>query len=193
MVVLVAVGAALGLATNAVRSDGIRLSKSYFAKPMTTKSATPAPNDTQAPQAVAQAAPEQEAESADNPSDRHLKHVFQVVRLEEVMDLVHDPLYPGEIGVLVDARGDDAYEDGHIPYALQLNPYHSERYLPDVLPDIALAEMVVVYCQGGECEDSIFACRELLDNGVSFEKIYLFEGGMEAWEKADEPIDEGRE
>jgi rhodanese-related sulfurtransferase len=182
MIILVVVGSALGLANNALRSDRITLSKSYFAKPAAAK---------QPVAANGQADPA--AEAVVSSRSAHPEHMFQIITLVEVEDLVNDPLYPGEVGVLVDARADDPYEAGHILYARQMNPYHSERYLPDVLPAAMEAEMVVVYCQGGECEDSIFACRELLDNGVSLEKIYLFEEGLDGWEAAGGPLDEGRD
>lgn len=196
MVVLVAVGSVLGLTSNALRKDGIKLSKSHFAKPKVTKPVeTPADptDDSDPPEVNLAKVDEPDGGTANPPPGDHPEHIFQVISLEEVADLAHDPLYPGELCVFIDSRGDEAYEVGHIPYARQMNPYHSERYLPQILPEVLAAEKVVVYCEGGQCDDSIFACRELLDNGVSFESIYLFEGGMEAWEEADGPIDEGRD
>lgn len=200
--VLVAIGSALGLVTNALRTDGIELSKPYFAKPgivppdgqaetpvnLTDEGGPAGPNVVSADKRPGEAAPPASGTTRGRPD-----HVFQVITLEEVMDLVRDPLYPGQLCVVIDSRGDEAYEVGHIRYARQMNPYHAERQLPAVLPEVLGAEKVVVYCEGGRCEDSIFASRELLENGVPYERIYLFEGGMEVWEKAGGPIDKGRD
>ena len=80
---------------------------------------------------------------------------------------------------------------GTCPGAYQLNHYLSEQFLPGLVPIALAAEKVVIYCNGGDCEDSLFAAVDLLDEGVPYESIYLYEGGMEEWRKRGGPIEEG--
>ena len=49
------------------------------------------------------------------------------------------------------------------------------------------AEIVIIYCNGGECEDSIQAARYLteeIDDPLPFEIVHVFEGGIQAWFEA---------
>jgi 3-mercaptopyruvate sulfurtransferase SseA len=72
---------------------------------------------------------------------------------------------------------------------VQCDPYEQERYLPEVLGRTGGAEKVIVYCGGGDCQDSIFMCRDLIMQGVSFDSVYLFEGGWKEWEANQMPVE----
>ena len=60
-----------------------------------------------------------------------------------------------------------------------------------MLPLTRSAEKIVVYCSGGDCEDSLFACEDLLQAGVPFEKVFLYPGGMEEWRQMGMPVENG--
>jgi 3-mercaptopyruvate sulfurtransferase SseA len=91
----------------------------------------------------------------------------------------------------VDARDDEHFAEGRIPGAIQCFPYEVQRCLDKVMAAAAGAEKVVVYCGGGDCEDSIFMCRELIDAGVPEEAVYLFEGGWKEWSASSLPMETG--
>ena len=49
------------------------------------------------------------------------------------------------------------------------------------------AEIVIIYCNGGECEDSIQTARYLteeIEEPLPFEIVHVFEGGIQAWSEA---------
>ena len=102
-----------------------------------------------------------------------------------------DPLRQQGLVIFIDARGDDVYTAGHIPGSLQLDYYHPEKYLPTVLPACAVAQRIIVYCNGGECEDSEFSALMLRDAGVAAEKIFVFGGGIVEWRQREWPVATG--
>jgi rhodanese-related sulfurtransferase len=192
-IVIVSVGAALGLGFNAVRDDvQIRLGRNYFRiaqqEPTAVADATK-PDQSSAEQSQG-TSPTVDADAESKP--RLLpQHPFEVVELEEVAKMVgSEAAYNGSI-VFVDARNAADYEEGHIPGAYHIDNYNVERYLPEVRPLIEFAETIVVYCGGGECEDSIFLASELEARGFRRDAIRLFEAGMAAWRDADMPIETG--
>jgi rhodanese-related sulfurtransferase len=123
----------------------------------------------------------------------HIQHDYQSISLKDVIDAFNDPLTAKGLNVFIDARNDQHFEEGHIPGAVQFDPYHVEQYLDAAAAKANAAEKVIVYCNGGDCEDSIYACRELLTAGVPYESIYLFEGGWKEWSAAQQPVSPGRE
>jgi rhodanese-related sulfurtransferase len=120
-------------------------------------------------------------------------HDLQTVTLEEAVAAFNDPEHkPGESDskiFFIDAREDANFNEAHIPGALQVDHYRVEKYLPEVLEMIPEAKKIIVYCNGGDCEDSIHVCHDLIDAKVPYEKIYLFEGGMKAWKEAKQPVE----
>ena len=93
--------------------------------------------------------------------------------------------------VFVDARDDDHYHDGHIPGAWQLDHYYLDRYIDAVLPVCRQAEKIVIYCNGGECEDSEFAAGDLLEAGIEPNKIFIYVGGIKGWVRNGMPVETG--
>jgi rhodanese-related sulfurtransferase len=177
-VLLLVLGVAVGLGVNTVRGkDKISLDRDYFppAAPA-TRPALPRsdPND------PGQAATELAA-----------KGEFQEVTLDEAIKLFDDPKASTGEYIFVDARADGPFQAGHIPGALQCDYYRSENYLPSVLDQVSIAEKVIVYCNGGDCEDSLLVCREFMGLQVPMDKIYLFRGGWQAWQGAGAPVEQG--
>jgi rhodanese-related sulfurtransferase len=60
-----------------------------------------------------------------------------------------------------------------------------------VLPVCQAAEEVVIYCNGGECEDSQFAAVALRDAGIANQKLFVFAGGFAEWMKNGLPVEAG--
>lgn len=111
--------------------------------------------------------------------------------LEQVSQLYYDVRRLNGLIVFVDARDEKQYQAGHIPGAFLFDHYHAEQYLPIVLPVCMGAEQVVLYCYGGECEDSEFAAVILREAGVSNDKLNIYMGGFTEWATNGLPIEHG--
>ena len=142
-------GTAVALTANFISPRGLSLTRNYFptvAKPE-SRSVVPAVTT---PSTTPSALPKADA-----------KPGVATLTTAQALELFRDPNYDAELIVFVDARADRHYEGGHIPAAYQLDRYYPERHLATVLPACLNALRVVVYCTGGECEDSHFAAQLL--------------------------------
>jgi 3-mercaptopyruvate sulfurtransferase SseA len=135
--------------------------------------------------------PEAARHEAEPASPAPQASVFQEASLADVLGLFENDQAAGA-HVFVDARADEAYEAGHIPGAVQCDYYRLESYLPEVLTRVGAAEKIIVYCNGGDCEDSLQVCGELLRADVPKARILVFRGGWEAWDAAELPVETGR-
>ncbi len=108
-----------------------------------------------------------------------------------VEKLFHDPRRQQDAIMFIDARDEDEYQAGHIPGAFEFYHYHPDKYLADVLTPCQLAEQIIVYCNGGDCEDSESAALFLRDRGVPAGKLFIYGGGMTEWEAARLPVESG--
>ncbi|MCH7813808.1 MAG: rhodanese-like domain-containing protein [Planctomycetes bacterium] len=179
IVVLLVLSTGLGLGFNAARPDRknrINLGKDYFKKvvPVT-------PTAQQVPGRPNTAVDENGGNDA--PADSPREHGYQTVTFEEAFDVYNHPKYENGLYIFIDARDDDHYAEAHVPGAYQVDHYRVEQYLPDVLLEAMGAEKIVVYCNGGDCEDSILVCGDLYEAGVPREALFLYEGGMKEWQK----------
>jgi rhodanese-related sulfurtransferase len=186
---LVAVaGVALALLANQLSPHHLKLTFNYYRGDL-TKPSPPAdgitlsngvsvPNSTNAGESLLEAKLRTEG-----------MHLLTLAQAEQ---LLHDPRLQQNLILFVDARGEDDYAKGHIPGAAEFYPYHPEKYLAEILPGCQIAQQIVVYCTGGECEDSHSAALFLRDNAqVPADKLYVFGGGMTEWEAAKQPLEIG--
>lgn len=98
------------------------------------------------------------------------------------------------VAAFLDARSRDHYEDGHIPGAFYLNHYQSQRLIEDIRSDLEAADILIVYCGGGDCEDSILLATSLISEyGFMFENVFVYIGGMDEWTANGHPSVEGAE
>jgi len=79
------------------------------------------------------------------------------------------------------ARNDEAYAEGHIPGAIQCDRYRLDDYIDEVMEAAIQASKVIVYCNGGQCDDSKHLCGELIQRGIPYGNLFLFSGGWEEW------------
>ncbi|HWQ92925.1 MAG TPA: rhodanese-like domain-containing protein, partial [Clostridia bacterium] len=108
----------------------------------------------------------------------------------QVVEWFRDPRYREERILFIDARDDQHYLAGHIPGAFQLNYYHPDQHLPSVLQAGQAAEVLVVYCNGGDCEDSELTAQ-LLAGAFPPEKIHVYLGGFAEWVTNSLPVEIG--
>ena len=194
--ILGVLGVGVALSVNAVRaSSSVELSKNYFVRPdkntqQIGSSINPTPKGADEP---SHARTSGEVITVEPEGDEHPDHPYQEVSIADVVALFNDPDTQYGLNLFVDARNDDAYEEGHIPGAIQADHYRLVDYIDTLLDFAEGAEKIIVYCNGGDCEDSIFLCGDLVDFEVPSEKLYLFSGGWEDWTKNNMPVEKGRE
>jgi rhodanese-related sulfurtransferase len=176
---VVVVGWGIGLSANAMSEKGLPLSKNQF----------PSRPPIAAPQHLDQHANGEVSAVVDGIelSDEG----YQIIGHAEVVAIFQGDAYYEERDIFIDARDDAHYADYHIRGAFQLDHYYSERYLDTVLPACQNAERIVVYCNGGECEDSKLAAGELMDHGIDHAKIFVYAGGIEEWTADGLPCERG--
>jgi rhodanese-related sulfurtransferase len=182
--VISAVGAAVALAANHFSPRGLVLTRNYFPESSVGAAVSkPAPaNDSGT---IAASAP-------DLVKARVQEAGLQLANADDVLRLFRDPRREQDLVVFLDARSDDHYREGHIPGAYLLDYYRAEKYLGDILPVCQKAEKIVVYCNGGDCEDSLHTAMLLgNDAGVSKEKLCVYGGGIAEWTAEGQPVETG--
>lgn len=174
-------GIVLGLVGNQLSPVGLSLTRDYFPldhpkpAPTPTTATNPVPSDATPP-------PENPA-----PADDEIPRIDQ----SEAQTLFEDPRREADLVVFVDARNRSAYEEGHIPGAFLFDHYRPEQHIAEVLPVCQLAELVVVYCNGGSCEDSLLTAHTLREMGIPADRFRLYEAGFADWSAAGLPVEIG--
>lgn len=123
--------------------------------------------------------------------ERLASHGLEALSFAEARALHEDPMYGFGLYAFIDARQPEPYAEGHIPGAWLFDRYRPEGYLADMQTLIATCEKLVVYCNGGECDDSEFAADFLRQFGARPGQLYVFVGGMEQWRHEGLAIETG--
>ena len=89
--------------------------------------------------------------------------------------------------IFLDARLEGDYKAGHIKNALNLPYEELGNFWDKVALQLSPDKEIVTYCDGTECENSLFLARELKQKG--FTKVFIFFGGWSEWKKAELPIE----
>jgi len=180
-----AAGAILAFAANALSPRGLNLSRNFF---LETRSPQPPTTNSTSARIGPIPAP---AAASDAVAARLQGLGLRVADSKRVAQLFEDPRCQQDLVVFVDARNDHDYQQGHVPGAYQLDYYHPENYLPTVLPLCQVAQEVVVYCNGGDCEDSERTALFLRDAGIPADKLYVYAGGITEWQANHLPVELG--
>jgi rhodanese-related sulfurtransferase len=183
-------GLTFALVANLASPRGLSLTRNYF--PAAEKTAVSRASGVDSNPIVKAQAANQAAESTGQSVTAWLKEKgLQSIDLKQAQQLFRDPHYEQELTVFVDARDDRHYQEGHIPGAYQFDRYYPEKHLPQVLPACLTAMTVMVYCTGGNCEDSEFAAAALRDTGVAQNRLLVYTGGITEWVGNGLPIELG--
>jgi len=97
--------------------------------------------------------------------------------------------------LFLDARRTSVYEQGHIAGARPYSVWESDiedkvRKLFDERSDpSAQALPIVIYCSGGDCEDSHMLAQKLW--GIQFNNIYVYKDGFPDWQQHGAPVHTG--
>ncbi len=208
------VGLVLGLSANAMNPDGLVLSKNYFKRPVVngTQTTRPGQNGLAATEPGSgnehrdtgnrlKANGQNGSSAGETPTENAVVdylqgYGLQPITYEETVALFQDSSHHEGICVFIDARDDEQYAEGHVPAAYQLDHYRTERYperyIETLLEACAGAVNIVVYCNGGKCEDSVFTAGDLFDHGVDPNRVFVYVGGFETWAAGNMPIEKGQ-
>jgi rhodanese-related sulfurtransferase len=176
-----AVGLLLALLANHLSPHGLVLGRNYF--PRSVSGAAQAGSAT--------ATNLTGASPAEATLARLKQHGLQAISFTNAVVLFRDPRHALELVVFVDAREEKYYLEGHIPGAYNFDHYRPEKQLPMVLAVCQTAEQIVVYCAGGNCEDSEFAAVTLSQAGVPANRLFVFPGGIAEWTTNGLPLEVG--
>lgn len=180
---LVNLGVVVGLGANALRGrQHINLCRDYHVHgPTSKKAVTPGSTEPKPPNTTMT---NTTGTSSTNPKPAPQSNVMT---FDNMTKIVGNPNRYG-LDVIIDARDDGPYGDGHIPGAVQFWPYAPDYYMSAV--EVAMAaERVILYCNGGECEDSHMAAEIFQQYGVMPQQIYIYSGGWEEWVAKDMPVE----
>jgi rhodanese-related sulfurtransferase len=94
--------------------------------------------------------------------------------------------------VFIDSRPPEQYASGHIPGArnLPLPAADKDKTLRLDRWHIDTEALIIVYCSGGQCLDSLKLALWLKKRG--FKEIAVFRGGWTDWSRAGLPVEVGR-
>lgn len=190
ILVVVLVGLVLGAIGNAVSGRGLYFTRDYFPmrdKPPTT---SPAPN-TNVSVASQPGPPDLRADVIARVSDQLRKLGLQPMGFEDARAAFEDPAYAAGNMVFVDSRTEKSFAEGHIPGAYLFNRFRHYDYIDEIRAAADVAFTIVVYCGGGECEDSEETTVTLQELGLDPTILHIFVGGMEEWRSKGMPIERG--
>lgn len=106
----------------------------------------------------------------------------QAISLDDAM-----MYFQSKEAIFVDARYKEDYEYGHIKGAMNLPFEEFDRYYDSVKHKLPPDKILVTYCSGTECEESLFLARLLRTLG--YQKTKVFFGGWEQWQEAKLPVE----
>lgn len=94
-------------------------------------------------------------------------------------------IYKKQNIVIIDARDRISYSQGHIKDAINI-PYDEFELYPEFFLNLFKKDnQLIIYCEGGYCEQSFIVAEELLKKG--FKNIYVYIDGYPEWEKRGLP------
>jgi rhodanese-related sulfurtransferase len=180
---LVAVaGVLLAFGANLVSPRGLTLTRNYF--PAGISRPAPAVHNVATTNAPAPS-------PAQLLAARLKEQGLQSVDGLKAAQLFHDPGYRRGDIVFIDARDEQHYRAGHILGAWEFDPYYPEKYFATVLPVCQAAEQIVLYCNGGDCDDGETAAILLRDVGVEGRKLFVYTEGIPEWITNGLPVEIG--
>ncbi len=110
------------------------------------------------------------------------EEIWPVVDADEVM------LRTGEgSAIVLDAREAKEYQLGHLPGAINLPVTDFDAVYGEIGESLPRDYPLIVYCQGGPCEESHQLLELLSQRG--FQDLYLYPGGWLEWKERRLPME----
>jgi len=95
-----------------------------------------------------------------------------------------------EQALIINVLSEREFRKEHIPGSISIPLEEDNDFAAEVkkaVPDPS--HKVIVYCANTDCPASDTAAKELEKAG--FEDVWDFEGGIQEWKEAGEPVDQG--
>ena len=181
--VVLVTGVLFGLLANGVSPVGLSLRRNYFP-------ADGGRNKAFAGQKLAVEKPAQDTgDELPKRAKASAEKRFQFVEYAEAVAMHNDARRMEEAWIWIDARPARQYVESHIPGAYHLDHFRIEDQLDAVLPLCQAAEKIVVYCNGGECEESEFTAEDLVALGIDNQRLWIYRGGFAEWSEKAQPTE----
>ncbi|MEC9475640.1 MAG: rhodanese-like domain-containing protein [Planctomycetota bacterium] len=193
VIMLFSMGA--GLVTNSIRDRGsINLSRNYFQGITIPPTGSSNQENSQVSGQDVEVEPGNNSVVSPHPDDGIQRLTFEEVQDNFIVGEEEFEASGESIYLFVDARVRDQYEDGHIPGSIWLYHYESENLIDEVRSELEMAFFIIVYCNGGDCEDSLHLAADLMSlYNLPPENIYVYEGGLNEWKEKGMPVTVGSE
>ena len=108
---------------------------------------------------------------------------YEVISVQDAHKLIEENSQNPEF-VILDVRTEDEYKAGHISSSANID-YKSSKF-KESLSQLDKEKIYVTYCRSGRRS----AGASEIMNELGFQKIYMIDGGIIAWQKAGLPIQE---
>ncbi len=99
-------------------------------------------------------------------------------------------LFDKKEATIIDARDRNAYAAGHIKGAISMPLTEATTMVPEFTSRVPKSALLVIYCNGYACEDSVDLGKHFLAAGCT--DVYYFDGGLPAWRDAKYPMAGGK-
>jgi len=90
----------------------------------------------------------------------------------------------------IDARETEIYDEGHLPGAINI-PFEELPQFTDSLECLPRQDLVVLYCDGGDCVLSHDLAEWMLEHG--WRRLAVYEGGWDEWSRETDFIEKTRQ
>ena len=97
-------------------------------------------------------------------------------------------LHNDNSAIFIDARDQWEFSESHISGAISIPEFSFEKDNP-ILKTIPIESLIIVYCDGDDCDVSKRLAQELV--ALGYKETYVFLGGMKEWIEAELPINKG--
>lgn len=114
-------------------------------------------------------------------------------RVEISLDELREHLFAGTAS-FVDARRVESFEKGHLATAINIPAHDRTLYLDRVYQMLPPEGLIIIYCDGENCEESNDVFEFLVESGYQIENMRIFSPGwIVLEEQSDLPISDGLE
>ncbi len=114
------------------------------------------------------------------PDEREGK--WPVLTADEVMQRIEEGS-----ALAIDARDAKYFEEGHIPGAINLPASTFGETFAETGDTLPRDFPLIVYCQGGPCDESFDVLEHL--EVLEFQSLHIYKGGWLEWEEKKLPVE----
>lgn len=111
------------------------------------------------------------------------QNVLKGIDLAQTIKLFNDKKH-----IFIDSRDQWEFSESHIEGAINI-PEFSFTINDTILNSISKDELLVVYCDGGDCDTSKRLANEIVKLG--YKNVFVFLSGFKVWKEAQLPISKG--